>query len=311
MKKLILIMTVIAISLSSCLKDKSYVNFASGSNVVNFPQSGLDFFGNDAILSDTTVVQFAVDYATANPNPAISATVAVDPTLITSYEATNSAITYELMPTSAYTLSATTVSIPAGQQYSFITLTVYKNTLDPSKSYMLPIKIASATAGTISANQSVHYFHVIGNDFAGAYTWDYRRYNNGTGPGNNPDGTPAIPSLNQGGATSSGTTLGQAGKILPISPTEFEMTTGYNGQMVMYDVTFTRSVSGSTVSYSNWAVTFNAANIALWTNAGIALKTPPTFTLPPPATNASPKFFEMNYVAGGASPRYIDDTYHQ
>ncbi|MDB5007764.1 MAG: hypothetical protein JWP45_2157 [Mucilaginibacter sp.] len=305
-------MTLIAISLSSCLKDKTYLDFPNAGNIVNMPLSGVANFGADAVTADTAVIKFAVDYATANANPALTVTLAVDTTLVAKYNAANTAITYFVLPASAYVFTGTKVSIAAGAQYAFTTITINKYLLDPSKSYMLPVVIKDAQGVAISANQSIHYYHVIGNDFAGAYTWDYRRYNNGTGPGTNPNGSPAIPSLGQGGPTSAGTSLGQAGQIVPVSPTEFQMITGYNGEKVAYDVTFTKSVDASGVAhYSNWNVTFPAAELAKWTTDGITNSTPPKFTIPPPATGSDPKIFEMNYVSGAASPRYIDDTYHK
>ncbi len=242
-------MTLIGISLSSCLKDNSrFVDFANAGNVANFPLSGLDNFSADALTADTTTVQFGVDYATANPNPAVTIGLAVDNNLIAPYNAANPGTTYIAMPASAYKLSATTVNIPAGKQYQFVTLTVYKNTLDPSQSYMLPVKITSTSAGKISANQSVHYFHVIGNDFAGAYLHDFTR----------------IPAA--------GNYVGHNASILPDSPTQFEVAGGYYTGNIRYVVSFTKT--GST--YSNFAISINPDDIAnILTPAGIAINQQP------------------------------------
>ncbi len=80
------------------------------------------------------------------------------------------------MPTNAYKFTATTVTVPAGQQYATVSVTFYKNLLDPSKSYMLPIKIVSAPGMTVSGNQGIHYYHFIGNDFAGSYDLNFTRW---------------------------------------------------------------------------------------------------------------------------------------
>jgi hypothetical protein len=310
MKKLILLTTLIAIALSSCLKDSATtVNFSKAGNIVNFPQSGTPFFNNDAITSDTAVIQFATDYATASSNSALSVTLAVDQTITTAYNTANakvSGITYLPMPASAYKLSSTTVSIGAGAQYAFTTLTVYKNTLDPTLSYMLPIKIASASGVPISANQSIHYYHVIGNDFAGAYKQTFQRYNAA-------DTTVAL---------NSASFIAQPVTILPVSPTEFTVTSGYASNVYDYDVTYTKTGTGATAMYSNLAVSFTAASIAAGTASSISVTSNPVF-LPYPglisAATPNPsgeftfaqveKILHFEYGAMTSAPRTLVDTY--
>jgi hypothetical protein len=314
-KRLNLITTILlsaaALSLSSCLKDSRYVDLTKVGTIVEFPFGGQVFFGSpyEALApADTIVTQFAVNVASPTvPTTATPITFEVDnPATVAAYNAKYTTVTYLVMPANAYVFTQTSVTVAAGRRDTAMTLTIYGNLLDPSKSYMLPITIKTAGGLNISGNQNTMYYHIIGNDFAGAYTWDYRRWQNGTGPG-----AGQIPSQGQG-IPPDITGLGQAGSISAISPTEFQMLTGYNNTGVMYDVTFDRSVDGSgVVHYTNWNVIFNAANLALWTNAGITNHVPPAFTVPPPATSADPKFFELNYVSGGASARYIDDTYHK
>jgi hypothetical protein len=305
-----------AIAFSSCLKDKTYVDFSQGGESAELTLSGLNSFNADAITSDTALIQFGVNIASSStPTTDHKITVDVVPSKMTDYMKTNTAIAYELMPTNAYSFRTTVVDIPAGQRLKILTFTVLKNLLDPSKSYMLPIAITSAPGLTISANNSTHYYHVIGNDFAGTYVYDYRRWQDGaTGPGKLPSGAAAIPSKGEGIVPDGpGTKVGGSAVITPVSPTEFQMTTTYNGQGVAYDVTFTRTVAGDgTINYTNWNVSFNADNLKKWTDAGITNFTAPSFTIPPPATNKDPKIFELNYASGGAAPgRYVDDTYHK
>ena len=293
------ILALSTLSLSSCLKDSSFIDLSTTPNVVDMPMSGPAFFGNDAIVAaGIDTLKFAVELSSPNTlSSPLSVTVGVDNTIVTSYDAANPSINYLPFPSNSYTFPDVTITIPAGQRVVYLNCVINRNMLSPSSSYMLPMSIKSAPGATISGNFGVHYYHVIGNDFAGSYTWDYRRWQNGTGPGAN-NIPPDI------------TGLGQSGTIYPISPTEIQMLTGYNGTGVNYDITFKRSVSGSTVTYSNWSVQFLPGDLAKWTAAGISNMVPPKFTVPPPATNASPKVFEMNYVSGGASGRYIDDTYH-
>jgi len=318
MKKRIYLITTIllsagALTLSSCLKDSRFVDFTKVGTIVEFPKGGLVNFGPDAVTdaTDTIVKQFAINVASPTvPTTATTVTLSVnDPAVITAYNNSNSAVFYLPMPAGSFSVSATKVTIPGGQRTAILSVTFIKHFLDPSKSYMLPIKITDAGGLNISGNMGIHYYHFIGNDFAGAYTWEYRRWQNtvGPGPGN-------IPSLGQGNPPNitNGPPPYPIGQINPVTPTEIQMETGYNGTHVNYDITFTRTVSGSVVTYSNWNVTFPASEIAKWTNAGITNFVPPTFTIPPPHTNADPKIFEMNYVSGGSAPngRYIDDTYH-
>lgn len=296
------------LSFSSCLKDDSrYFDPESvQSNVAELPLSGLQYFPQDAVtVAGIDTITFAVGVTSANPpTKATTITLAVDNTIITTYNTANTAIAYQPVPTTSYKLPSTTITIPAGKNSTLATVIIDRTALDPASSYMLPLKIASAGGLTISGNYGVHYYHIIGNDFAGAYTYNYRRFQNGTGPG-----AGAIPSLGQGSAPDITNAPNTIVQLAPVSPTEFVATTNYNGQGVQYHITFSRSASGGTVSYTNWKVSFPSDEIAKWTGAGIANLVAPAFTIPPPAKSTDPKIFELNYISGGAFPRYIDDTY--
>jgi hypothetical protein len=300
-KKLYLLSTILlsaaVLSLSSCLKDSRYVDFSKVGTIVDFPLGGKGNFGPDAITdaTDTIVRQFAISIASQNPTTtATNVVLAVDNSIVTSYNAADATVVYSPFPTGSYVFTATSVTIPAGKSTAIVSVTFYKNQLDPSKSYMLPIKIVSASGLTVSGNMNIHYYHIIGNDFAGTYVWDYYRYNS--------DHVLASPSP--------GTTLGQVGQISPVTPTEFQMITGYNGQGVHYDVKFTRTVSGGTVSYSDFAVTFVADDVTnLWGPLGITVIQPPVIL---PATDPTIKRFDLQYIDfNGTADRYIIDSYHK
>jgi hypothetical protein len=306
--KRIIALSISALLFSSCLKDSARVFSpeAASPNVAQFFNAGLLNFGKDAITSsDTTTFAVGVTLSTPPTTPT-TVTLAVDNSLIATYNAANSAIKYLPIPAAAYKL-VTSVTIPAGKNSVTTTVIIDRAQLDPAGSYMLPVKLVSASPSIpIAANLNTHYFHIIGNDFAGTYTYDFRRWNNGTGPG-----AGIIPSQSSGGIPVDIPDLGETITIYPVSPTEFQMETEYNGQHVNYDVTFVRTVnSDKTISYTNWQVTFLAADLAKWAAAGITNFVPPAFTIPPPATNADLKKFELNYASGGSPPgRYIDDTY--
>ena len=156
---------------------------------------------------------------------------------------------------------------------------------------MLPVKIVSASGLPISSNYGVHYYHVIGNDFAGTYKYEYKRFN-----ASDTTGTPLLDNFS-------------TGLISPISPTEFTMTTGYNSQGVRYDVTFTRTASGGTVTYSNWKVTFVSADVTgIWAPAGISVTVPPKFVVLDPVK----KTFRLTYTANnGTADRTLIDMYYK
>jgi hypothetical protein len=299
---------------SSCLKDKNFVDFAAVGTTVEIPLSGRTSINALTEATDVITRQFAVNVASPKPlSTDLTVTVGFDAAALTAYNASQSAVVFEALPADAFTIDKPTVVIPAGTRTQIVTVTIQKSKLDPSKSYLLPISILDAQGQTINGNYHTKYYSAIGNDFAGVYIWQYRRYQNGTGPGTvgNPP-RQAIPSKNEGSVVDGGgsfTDNTHETIITPVTPTEFKMETGYNGNHVQYDVRFTRTVSGATITYTNWSVRFLADDLQKWTDAGIENKVAPAFTLPPPATNADPKFFELNYVSGGASGRYIDDTY--
>lgn len=269
-KRLYLIGTILlsaaALSLSSCLKDNRYVNFASGSNIAYFPKGGTPNFGGEAITeapdtdaNGTIVRQFSVGIATVNPpTSATTVNLAVDSTIVATYNAANASagVTYLPMPADAYVFTTKTVTIPAGQQYATTSVTFYKNKLDPSKSYMLPIKIASTSgAYKISGNMGVQYYHFIGNDFAGVYKWQFTR-------------TPPA-----GNFTFA---AGNTATFLPDSRTQFEVPGGYYTQDIRYVVSFTETGSSPNATYSNFQISINPDDVARIKGVGINITAQPT-----------------------------------
>ncbi len=301
MKKLILLTTLLAIGLSSCLKDTRYLNFAGAGNIVNFPLSGIPNFGNDAVTADTAVIKFGVDYATANPNTALTVTLGVDTTLVAKFNTDNPGIVYNVLPASAYVFTATSVNIPAGAQFAYSTITINKYLLDPAKSYMLPVVIKSAAGVPISKNFSTHYYHVIGNDFAGAYRYNFERFN-GT------DSTAALNGLSFNGGSAI---------FVPVSPTEVQVYTAYASPppLLRYDITFVKNADGT---YSNFQLSFVASDVAAALAGGITIVSGPVFLTVTPNANslAGPytyaqalKLFRFNFVKHTGSYGYIVDTY--
>ena len=218
-----------------------------------------------------------------------------DPTIVTAYDASNTAVNYLPMPSNAYVFTQTSITIPAGQRVGILTVTFYKNLLDPSKSYMLPIAIKSAGGYTISGNQGIHYYHFIGNDFAGTYSWDYTR-------------TPAAGNFTGGTAT-----------LSPITPTEFSAFSGYYTGLVQYDVSFTKTGNGASAVYTNFSVVLDPASVAAQLTAnkisvtsGAVFKSSGTASLPGPYTFAQAKtLFDFQYsVLGPSGTRVVEDRFY-
>ncbi|HJP62517.1 MAG TPA: DUF1735 domain-containing protein [Mucilaginibacter sp.] len=306
-KRLYFISTILlaatALSLSSCLKDPRYVDFSKAGNVVDMPFSGIGSFGADAITetpaddeNGTIVRQFAVNVATAKPTTVdTKVTLAVDKSIVATYNALGGPVVYEEMPDNAYSFTTTEVTIPSGKAYAVTQVTFYKNLLDPTKSYMLPIKIASTTGGnTISGNMGVHYYHFIGNDFAGAFKWDYTR-------------TPAAGNFVGGDAT-----------IFPVTPTHIEVDGGYFTGDITYEVTFDKTGTGAAARYSNFAISINSDDkTGTLDPAGIAITAQPIIVGYDP--NKAYTYDEVVHgllkfqwaVLGGSGARTIVDYYYK
>jgi hypothetical protein len=152
----------------------------------------------------------------------------------------------------------------------------------------------------------IHYYHFIGNDFAGAYLQNFQRYNEAD-------------SL---GSFSSASFTAQPATFSPISPTEFNVISGYAAPDLVYDVTFTQTGTGASAIYSNFAVSFTPASITVATGDGITITQPPVFfdpTTHQPATStlAGPytlaqakKIFHFQFKAFTTADRYLIDTFY-
>jgi hypothetical protein len=324
MKKILYFITTILLtagmlSLSSCLKD-NYVDFTKSAPIVNFPLGGTQFFGADAITetpdsdaNGTIVRQFAVNVgAPKTLSTATTVTLAIDNSIVTAYNASQTAVTYLTMPTNAFVFTATSVTVPAGKQYATVSVTFYKNKLDPAKSYMLPIKIVSAGGLNISGNQNIHYYHFIGNDLAGVYREAFSRWNA-------TDSTSAA--LN---ALSYPFSAGITNVVLPITPTEIQVYTQYASPppLLRYDITFTKTVTGGVASYTDLHLSFVPDDVAAADAGGITITSPPVFfnpatgqtlsaDLPGPYTVAEVvKLLNFQFaVTSGGNPRYIKDKF--
>lgn len=245
MKKLInrfMISALVCLSLASCLKSVNtnvnditltgsflQVEYVKDSGQTNI-NSGLQYFAGSTLLFPpadlTDTINFQVTYngPTAAPSD-LTVTLAPDWTALND-NFNNDKITYEKMPDSLYKILTSSVTIKAGTRVAYAKMVVYPSKINPTKSYMAPVGPV-ATGVTNSGNFGHIYFHTIGNPMAGAYTWDFYRYNSATNP--------TFP-LGYNGGSFFGATVAW----LPINPTNIHVPTGYYVQP-NFLITFTNT----------------------------------------------------------------------
>jgi len=290
MKKVLIFSIFLALAFTACLKKTPFSDSLNANGTyATFPLGGIANFGADAITGVDTVTDTVEVYNTSNKPSSSAITVALiaDFPKVAAYYAIDTSIQYLSMPTTACKFPAS-VTIPAGARTAKIPVTFYLNSLDPTKSYMLPLSIGSATGLSLSGNYNTHYFHVIGNAIAGAYTWHYQRYNNGVGPSAGPPSTNTTSSV----------------VFSPVNPTNIEVKTGYPATQVRYELTF-NLVNGKP---TNFAVAFNAADVKTYWSA-YTIISGPTIVQADPVKGV----YEFTYtIFNGSANRFIDDTYtHQ
>lgn len=166
MKKLkISLLTLIALSLSGCLKDKPAVDFSTVGTIIEIlpPNGGLENFDGAELNFDPTE---AIDSASivlniASPKPLnkpLTITMELNDTLRSSYNAANSA-QFDSFPDSVFSFPVTSVTILAGQRLDTLQVYFYPSKIDTAKNYMLPVSIKDAQGETISGNFNTVYFH--------------------------------------------------------------------------------------------------------------------------------------------------------
>jgi hypothetical protein len=151
---------VLAVTLSSCLRDTLSLDPATSTNVVEFknPSSFVSPYGSKYALYTQAFdlaaqndYPITVSYSGANVAPEdITVTLGINEAALSQYN-TEQHTTYDLIPTTLYTLP-TQVTIPKGQRTATVDLKVKSNQFDFSKSYVLPVQIKSVSTGEISGN---------------------------------------------------------------------------------------------------------------------------------------------------------------
>jgi hypothetical protein len=169
-------------SLSSCLKDDSLVlNPEKGHNVIEFANtadiavhgSSIPLYVHSYEIVPEVTLPVSVSYsgpeAVAPQDITVNIAVA-DAAPVDAYNEEQHT-TYELMPATNYTISATSVVIPKGSSRGTFSVKFKPNTFDLSKSLVLPLKITSVSSGIISGNFSTILLNAgAKNKYDGNYT---------------------------------------------------------------------------------------------------------------------------------------------
>lgn len=173
---------LLLVFLSGCVKEAdNFVDLSKTSDFVILTGSGLgNVKASNIVLSvDTVVRTVTVNLAAKdNNNGAVTVTLGVDEAAIASYNSANGT-SYQPFPADAYKLASAQLTVPAGEHYAETALEIYKEKLDPTISYMLPISITDAGGKNLSTNQNTIYYNIIGNPLGGSYTWDWYRFQAG------------------------------------------------------------------------------------------------------------------------------------
>lgn len=176
------IAALLTVMLVSCLNDDKYALDPSGSNnVIEFddPQVPNSPFGSiypawvEAFqLAPSATFTRTIQFAGAQSNDQdIVVQVEVDPTALAEYnrqqnEGLNGGDplhgpTFELIPEANYQIDNATITIPRGQKEAEISVTIFPEAFDLSRTYALPLRIVSASTGVLSKHYSVGIFGVV------------------------------------------------------------------------------------------------------------------------------------------------------
>lgn len=278
---------------SSCVKSREgRTDFENLQPTVLISDGGLSNLTAAALLfpptDDEDTTYFHVNYASTSTAPTDEViTLSVDQDALAAYNALGGS-QYEIFPDSIYSFTSTTVTVPKGANFTDgIPLILFPSKINLLKSYMLPISIKVAPAGsTISTNFKTIYYHLIGNPIAGIYNWDWTRWNNTTPTG----------------PTSGGTTGGVA-VFAPLDETTVTVPSGYYiGPR--YIITFTNTAG----VLSDFNVTFNSDDLDAMASGGVTITAGPAFTTEDPITGV----YQIEYQAlTGSGPRYVIDKYYK
>lgn len=290
LNKYIGLLTGIALlaNLNSCVKDKGYsleTDFTGLQDHVLLINGGIANVSksNVAFNSDTATITIRANLASVNPPTApVAITLGVDAAKIDAYNALNNT-SFVVLPDSAYTLTTTTLTVATGEQYASTTISFYKDKVDPTTSYMLPISITDASGKALTSNENTLYFNIIGNPIAGNYMENWQRWQAADTIG------PPFYDFTDPNVFSAA------------SPTQVDVESVENG--ALFHITFTDPGTGL-AGLTNFKVTLDPSS---WGNFGATAVTQDPVFLTVDPVNGIYRFY-FKYMVG-ANPRTVIQTF--
>jgi len=277
----------LVISLDSCLKNSlpKETDFSHLQDHVLLINGGLGGVSksNVAFNSDTATLTIMANLTSVNPPKApVVVTIGVDAAQIATYNASHNTA-FVLLPDSAYTLTTTTLTIPSGEQYASTSISFYKQKVDPSLSYMLPISITDASGKALTSNENTLFFNIIGNPIAGNYMEHWQRWQ-----ASDTTGAPFYD-------------FSDPNVFSAASPTQVDVESVENG--ALFHITFTDPGTGL-AGLTNFKITLDASS---WGNFGATSVTQDPVILDVDPVNGIYRFY-FKYMVG-ANPRTVIQTF--
>lgn len=159
-------------SLSSCLKDPRFVDYASSTPFVELPldaSNGSFTAAAYAIVSTPSSLPVVVNYAAAKPRTSpLTVTLKVDAAALAAYNTANGT-SFTMLPAADYSIPSLTVTIPAGQNTATLNILINSSLVDPAGSFILPISIADGGGVAISVSSTLLYNVQAKNQYDGNY----------------------------------------------------------------------------------------------------------------------------------------------
>ncbi|MGY0036816.1 DUF1735 domain-containing protein [Pedobacter sp. NJ-S-72] len=145
---------------SSCLKDKTYVDFPNVGASIDLPAvafkgifQSITLTASAGPTSYPVLVNVSVPNALTTP---VNVVLKVDADALTNYNVKNNT-SYVLMPAAAFTITNFTATVPANQTSGSITVNFNTSALPAGNNFVLPLTIVSSDAGTISQYKTILY----------------------------------------------------------------------------------------------------------------------------------------------------------
>ncbi len=179
--KWVLPVMLLALTATSCLKDKGYedglygaVRNTEGGMYTSIRTGGLSNFSRSNVSidvsssdNDTVDLYIDLDYQ-AKTTSDVTVKIAFDDAKRIAYNTANNK-DYQPITADMVKLLNTTITIPAGERAGKTQLVIKPNLFDPAVSYMFPVSITESGV-TLSQNLNTRYYNIIGNPLAGNYS---------------------------------------------------------------------------------------------------------------------------------------------